>query len=529
MIELAIKHLWSETYLLADYYEKYQRFDDDMVFSQIVIDELAKYRMETIAGNPRFNFIFKFISDNEVIQDYIDNSIPTQDQLQLIAENTKLSNETRDKAINIIDDVYRVRNMTPSLKKSLYNSAAETMFEIDEKEKDADMRIASHQYIYSATCEPSRWMDRALEYDLIQRIFNFERESGIPLTSGAKYNILTSLIQNTKDTAILTEILNLTRDKSIKDKVYENEFAPTTDVAFRCKGIIEEEIRKVQEHKDKGLTIITPAVGMEEIKVLEKLLQQLNVVDMMELHKLNKLVEIGDFETLKALACAPEMYNIVLEGIMKTNCARAKMLANANMLYKNADMSFKEEKDMLNLLNCIISNNGDGLFTNDNKLNTSKIFVSDVTKETYKKVKESLRYAIKMSQKALLATTIIEQLKSLDKHITDVYEKEQKDNSKNLKQRTSDNIILNAKAYCDELEKVNDEYDFYAFVNEHGENAEEYFAELNRRVKNRDISYFDLPKNLKIIAEETLKSESLFLKKQRKVNTVIERDEEDYR
>ncbi len=526
VIELAIKHLWSETYLLADYYEKYQRFDEDMVFSQIVIDELAKYRMEAISGNPRFNFIFKFISDNEVVQNYIDNSIPTQDQLQLIAENKKLTDETRNKAIDIIDDVYRVRNMTYYLKKALYYSAVETMFEMDETEKNADMIMASNQYIYNATCDPSRWMDRALEYDLIQRIFNFEKEKGTTITSGAKYNTLISLIQNTKQTAVLTEILHLARNNDIKDKVYENDFAPTMDVAFRCKSIIEKEIEKVQDHKDKGLTVITPAVGKEEISVLAKLLQKLNVVDMMSLSQLNKLVEIGDSETLKALATAPEMYNIILEEIVKTKDARAKILANANILYKNADMSFKEEKDMLNLLSCILNDNGGDLFLKDNKLDTNKIFVSDVTKETYKKVKESLRYAIKVSQRALLSTTTIEQLKSLDNHITDVYEKEQKNNSKNLKQRTNNNIILNAKAYCDELEKVNDKYDFYEFINSHGENAEGYFTELNRRIKNRDISYFDLPSNVKPIADKTPHPYDLITDKIENIKKIIEKEEE---
>lgn len=526
VIELAIKHLWSETHLLADYYEKYQRFDEDMVFSQIVIDKLAKYRMEAISGNPRFNFIFKFISDNEVVQNYIDNSIPTQDQLQLIAENTKLSDKTRDKAINIMDDVYRVRNMTPNLKKSLYQSAVETMFEIDEEEKNIDMAMASRQYIYSATLNPLRWMDRALEYDLIQRIFNFEKENGTALAYGLMHNILVPLIQNTKDTGILTEILHLTNDDTIKDKVYENEFAPTMEVAFRCKGIIEKEIEKVQDHKDKGLTVITPAVGKEEMDVLAKLLQKLNIVDMMSLSQLNKLVEIGDSETLKALASAPEMYNIILEEIMKTKNARAKILANANILYKNTDMSFKEEKDMLNLLSCILNDNGGNLFLKGNKLDTNKIFVSDITKEAYKKVKESLRYAIKMSQRALLSTTIIEQLKSLDKHITDVYEKEQKNNSKNLKQRTNDNIILNAKAYCDELEKVNDKYDFYEFINKHGENAEEYFVELNRRIKNRDIGYFDLPKNTKFVADKIPHPYDLVEEKIKNIKKIIEKEEE---
>ena len=52
------------------------------------------------------------------------------------------------------------------------------------------------------------------------------------------------------------------------------------------------------------------------------------------------------------------------------------------------------------------------------------------------------------------------------------------------------------------------------------------FVELNRRIKNRDISYFDLPSNLKPIVDKTPHPYDLITDKIENIKKIIEKEEE---
>jgi hypothetical protein len=171
-----------------------------------VLGELFPFYKTEILADEKYNFFLENIYNDADVMKLLGDGVLSQNQLCCVCNNRHLMPETRDMAFSLLEDVSCISDLTTHMKRSLYRSAADAMFEYSgvpySFTREADM------YLYEATLNPEKMLTESLEQDLVQRVYKIDKS--------LRHHYIENLIENGKNKKTFGNIAFLTNNQFVE-------------------------------------------------------------------------------------------------------------------------------------------------------------------------------------------------------------------------------------------------------------------------------------------------------------------------